>query len=209
MGCPNLDERRSTLDVVSVDALSEAEEQIETWLCELDAEWNQLFADAHEEAAAIVAAARAEAADAVAAGQAEAAALVERAEAESRSLLAGTARLASMQLAEAQTEVVRARTLARESSAAALALADAADAAATGRVHQDDLAALGTAVVRLRAELSRVVDAAFDALPAVEATAAALHLDDQPDPSDTAAEAEEPVERTRRRGLRRLLRLGS
>ena len=41
----------------------------------------------------------------------------------------------------------------------------------------DELESLREAVVRLRTELSRVVDAAFDALPAVEATAGALdHL---------------------------------
>jgi len=65
-----------------------------------------------------------------------------------------------------------------------------------------DLAALATAVVRLRGELTRVVDAAFDALPAVEATAAALAVDlDAPGPE------QEDADRPPRRGLfRRLLR---
>ncbi|MEA3021039.1 MAG: hypothetical protein QOI47_2563 [Actinomycetota bacterium] len=181
-------------------ALEAAEEQIETWLCELDATWTRLLADARIGAVRIVATAQADANAALAIARADSASLVSlghthaalivseaearareivhRAETESRSLLAGAAKLASMQLADAEAEVQRARSLAVESSATAEAIASAADATVSGRVRVDDLAALGHAVERLRTELSRVVDAAFDALPAVEATAAALKLDD-------------------------------
>ena len=38
--------------------LLDAEEQIEAWCCELDAAWTGILAEAHAEAAAIVAAAR-------------------------------------------------------------------------------------------------------------------------------------------------------
>ena len=175
-------------------ALREAEEQIEAWLCELDATWTRLLADARIEATRIVAAARDEA-DAI---LEDARARLAQAEHDSTTLLAGTARLARMQMAESEAEVVRARALAVESSATAQALALAADAAARGHVEVHDLAALGTAVERLRAELSRVVDAAFDALPAVEATAAALGLEDH----DVAT-----APRKRRGIVRRLLRV--
>jgi cell division septum initiation protein DivIVA len=188
--------------------LADAEEQIEAWLCELDATWTRLLADARIEATRTVGAAQDEANELLAVARADAAALVAdahaevtrlvteaearaativaRADDETNRLLAGAGRLASMQLAEAQAEVLKARALATESSATAEALAFAADAAVTGRVQSDDLAALGTALTRLRSELSRVVDAAFDALPAVEATAAALKLDEPitvPDPA--------------------------
>ena len=131
----------------AAELLAEAEEQIEAWLCELDAAWARLLDDAHEQAADIVAAAE------------EHAAAI---------------------LADAEAEAVRVRALALESTATAETLALAADAAATGRVKVDDLASLGHAVHRLRTELSRVVEAAFDAIPAVEATAAALAVVDAP-----------------------------
>jgi hypothetical protein len=213
VGCHFSDEPSPYASDVHDDAaglVAEAEEQIEAWLCELDATWTRLLADGRGEAAEIVAAARAEATALVAAGHAEATRLVveaearaaeitDRADEETHSLLAGAARLASIQLAEAQIEVQRARAMAAESRATAEALAFAADAAATGRVQIDDLAALGTAVIRLRSELSRVVDAAFDALPAVEATAAALQLDDA---------AHEPAPARKPQGfVRRLLRI--
>lgn len=206
------------MDDDAARALAEAEEQIEAWLCELDAEWTRivtgarhdamlLVEGAHNVAARILDAAHVKAAAIVEQGEADAerraAEILASAEAESRSLLAGSARLAAMQLNEAQHEVNRARTLAAESSAAAAALAHAADAAASGRVRVDDLAALGASVIRLRTELSRVVDAAFDALPAVEATAAALHLEPEHEPSS-------PPARTPRRKqgfVRRLLRI--
>lgn len=204
--------------------IAAAEEQIEAWLCELDATWMRLLADARIDAVRIVAAAqseanvvlaiaRADAASLVSAGHVRAAMLVaeaearaseimNRAETESRALLAGAGKLASMQLAESEAEVQRARNLAVESSATAEALAFAADATVSGRVHVDDLAALGHAVERLRTELSRVVDAAFDALPAVEATAAALNLD------KVAPTTEPVVVPPKKRGfVKRLLRI--
>lgn len=206
--------------VVTVDAqcvLAEAEAQIEAWLCELDVTWTRILADARIEALEIVAGARAEAESLLEDGRTEAATLVREAETraaelvttaelESRTLLTGSARLASMQLSEAQTEVRKARALAVESSATAAALANAAGAVATGRVQVDDLAALGSAVLRLRTELSRVVDAAFDALPAVEATAAALRLEEVvatlPPPPAPA-----PASHKRASTFRRLLRI--
>jgi hypothetical protein len=135
--------------------LAEAEEQIEAWLCELDAEWTRLLADARTEADSIVSTATARAAEIVA-------------------------------WAEVDANAIRA--------------AAAAAPTEVGHVEADDLAALAAAVEQLRVELSRVVEAAFDALPAVEATAAALRTVD----------ADEPVvadETRRRRGfLRRLTR---
>jgi hypothetical protein len=177
--------------------LRDAEDQIEAWLCELDATWTRILADARLEAARLVAAAQAQADALVAAADAR----VEQAEHESTTLLAGSARLARMQLAEAETEVVRARAIAAESSATAEALAIAADAAAKGHVESHDLAALADAVVRLRTELSRVVDAAFDALPAVEATAAALNAD------PARVELPEPAPKPKVGFVRRLLRI--
>lgn len=195
------------------ELLAEAEEQIEAWLCELDGIWARILADGRAEATETVAAARAEVAELIAAARSEAmrtlaeadlraTAIIEKAQTESSSLLAGSARLASMQLAESEAEVLRARALAIESNATAQALALAADAAVTGRVRVDDLAALGTAVLRLRTELSRVVDAAFDALPAIEATASALNL---AAPVTLPEPAPEP---TKKRGfVRRLMRI--
>lgn len=195
------------------ELLAEAEEQIEAWLCELDGIWMRILKDGRAEATDIVAAARAEAAELAAAARSnamriladadlQAAAIIDKAQTESTSLLAGSARLASMQLAESEAEVLRARALAIESNATAQALALAADAAVTGRVRLDDLAALGTAVVRLRTELSRVVDAAFDALPAIEATASALNL------AAPVTLPEPSPEPTKKRGfVRRLMRI--
>ena len=214
--------RFSTVSDDAARVLAEAEEQIESWLCELDAMWIRILDDARADALRIVAAARAEALEITSVARVEAAALVadgnatasrtvieaearaaqrlDAAEHDSQALLSGSARLASMQLAEAQREVLKARTLAAESGATVAALAHAASAAATGRVQVSDLAALGAAVTRLRAELSRVVDAAFDALPAVEATAAALRLDEPATPSVPAQRAKVGI-------VRRLLRI--
>jgi hypothetical protein len=170
--------------------LAEAEEQIEAWLCELDREWVRILDDARAEAERLVHEA-----------EGRAAALVAVAEDDARAILAGAGKVAAQQLAEAEVEAAKARTLAAESSETARAIAAAADATVSGRVQVDDLAALGQAVERLRVELSRVVDAAFDALPAVEATAAALRRE-VGEPA--------PVEPPRGRGLlRRLLRLGA
>lgn len=180
----------------------EVEDAIEAWLCELDAQWTQILADARAEAASIVGSARLEAADLISRAEAHAAELMAKTDEDIHALLAGAGRLASMQLQEAQVEVLKARALAAESTATAEALAVAADATVEGRVQVDDLAALGTAVLRLRGELSRVVDAAFDALPAVEATAAALKLDDE-EPVVVPAKAP----RKKQGFVRRLLRV--
>ena len=142
---------------VAAQLLAEAEEQIEAWLCGLDAEWKQVLADAHAQAADIVALAESQAAEILAAAEADAA--------EVRALAAAT----------------------RPDDA----------------VGADDLAALAQAVERLRLELSRVVEAAFDALPAVEATAAALRIA-EPDAEpavDVAVEEPSVVDAPRRRGL--------
>jgi cell division septum initiation protein DivIVA len=142
----------------SVDAaqlLADAEEQIEAWLCELDATWLGILAGARAEADGIVAAAKAHAAEIVA-------------------------------WAETDANAIRA--------------AAAATPAPPASVEANDLAALAAAVEQLRVELSRVVEAAFDALPAVEATAAALRTVDVVEPVD------EPAPRRRRRLLARLTR---
>lgn len=139
----------------AAELIAEAEEQIEAWFCEADRAWERIVADAHARAAEILAGA----------------------ENDARAVLAAVGRLAAIQLAEAEIEADRARTLANESRETAHALAAAAEATVSGRVGVEDLAALGHAVQRLRIELSRIVDAAFDALPAVEATAAALDLE--------------------------------
>jgi hypothetical protein len=90
---------------------------------------------------------------------------------------------AAQLVADAEAEVERLRL----APAAAEVLA-AADAALARRVSTDDLEALRSAVERLRVELSNVVDAAFDALPAVEATAAALRTP-EPEPAIVIAPA--------------------
>jgi cell division septum initiation protein DivIVA len=137
------------------ELLAEAEEQIEAWLCELDATWLDILADA-----------RAEADDLVATAKAHAAEIVAWAETDANAIRAAAATPAS-------TEI--------------------------GHVEADDLAALAAAVEQLRIELSRVVEAAFDALPAVEATAAALRTVEVEKPETEPA--------PRRRGfLRRLTR---
>ena len=123
------------------ELLHEAEEEIEAWLCELDAQWTTILEDARAEAARITAAAH-ERADTIVA------------EARGR----------------AEDEYERLRALAAEHAEAVKALAAAEDV----EVADEHLESLHEAVVRLRAELSRVVDAAFDAMPAVEATADAI-----------------------------------
>jgi hypothetical protein len=149
-----------TVDAASsVDAaaqlLADAEEQIEAWLCELDATWLGILADARREAEDIITAAKAHAAEIVA-------------------------------WAETDANAIRA--------------AAATSATEVGAVEANDLAALAAAVEQLRVELSRVVEAAFDALPAVEATAAALRTVDPEEPGV------EPVPRRRRGFFRRLTR---
>jgi len=91
-------------------------------------------------------------------------------------------------LAEAHEEFDRLHIIAGEHADAIRALA-AADAAAARGVPDEHLARLREAVNHLRAELSRVVDAAFDALPAMEVTADALDraLGEVPEPELVAA----------------------
>jgi F0F1-type ATP synthase membrane subunit b/b' len=123
------------------ELLQQAEEEIEAWLCELDAQWTAILDDAHAEARRITDDAHAEA-DVI---------------------------LSEAQ-ARAEDEYERLRALAAEHAEAVKALAAAEDV----EVADEHLESLHEAVVRLRAELSRVVDAAFDAIPAVEATAEAI-----------------------------------
>jgi hypothetical protein len=161
-----------------VDALEyEYEDEIETWLCELDRQWHALVVEAEA---------------AIAEGERRAADIVELAQLEAAQLVA-----------DAEAEVARIRLAAVRSPQAAQVLA-AADAALASSVSSSDLDALRTAVERLRVELSNVVDAAFDELPAVEATAAALRVaepDVEPDPEVIVLES------PRKRGfLRRLVR---
>ena len=73
-----------------------------------------------------------------------------------------------LRMAEADTIVAAAR------EEAARILAEAEELAGEHHEVLDELVSLRDAVNRLRAELSRVVDAAFDAMPAVEATADAI-----------------------------------
>lgn len=159
-----------------MDAL-EYEDEIETWLCELDRQWHALVVEAEA---------------AIADGERRAADIVELAQLEAAQLVA-----------DAEAEVARIRLAAVRSPQAAQVLA-AADAALASSVSSSDLDALRSAVERLRVELSNVVDAAFDALPAVEATAAALRV---PEPEPAPAPEVLVLEAPRKRGfLRRLVR---
>lgn len=127
------------------ELLRQAEEEIEAWLCELDSQWTAILDDACAEADRIVA-------DAHARAEADAELIISEAQ------------------ARAEDEYERLRALAAEHAEAVKALAAAEDV----ELADEHLQSLHEAVVRLRAELSRVVDAAFDAIPAVEATADAL-----------------------------------
>ena len=127
------------------ELLQQAEEEIEAWLCELDSQWTAILDDARAEADRIVA-------DAHARAESDAELIISEAQ------------------ARAEDEYERLRALAAEHAEAVKALAAAEDV----ELADEHLESLHEAVVRLRAELSRVVDAAFDAIPAVEATADAL-----------------------------------
>jgi vacuolar-type H+-ATPase subunit H len=119
------------------------------------------------------------------------------------SLLAGAAAQADRMLADAADEAATIVDAARAEAEQILTHADElagehldvirALTEAEREAVGEELAGLREAVSRLRVELSRVVDAAFDAMPAVEATAEAI---------DRAIESE-PVKRGL---LRRLLR---
>ncbi|MCU1377796.1 MAG: hypothetical protein JWN29_779 [Acidimicrobiales bacterium] len=120
--------------------LHEAEDQIEAWLCDLDATWRTTLADAEDRAERMRAAAAADAAELVAIARVEAELILADAHA----------------TAGEHADVIRALTTAER------------------EVVGEELESLREAVSRLRSELSNLVDAAFDALPAVEATAEAI-----------------------------------
>lgn len=126
-------------------------------------------------------------------------------------------RMRTEALADADELVATARLEAEEIIAAAHATAgEHADViqaltAAERDAAGDELASLRDAVARLRRELSRLMDAAFDAFPAVEATAEAIDRALVGDDDPTVDLRQEPDvldirEPTRRGLLRRLLR---
>lgn len=129
------------------DLLREAEDEIEAWLCELDGTWRATLHGAEARATHLVTQAEADAAEIVAVARVE----------------------ADVMLTDARDEVERLHETAGEHADVIRALT-AAERLQAG----DQLTGLREAVDRLRTELSRVVDAAFDALPAVEATAGAI-----------------------------------
>lgn len=170
------------------ELLRETEDLIEEWLCELDDRWQATLeeaeairAAARDEAAQIVALARLEAEEALGAARREAAETVVAADEHAGRIIAEAHATAGE-----HTDVIRAL--------------DVAEREAAG----EELVALRQAVDHLRAELSRLVDAAFDALPAVEATSEAIDRAlGQPEPDAQFWESPAPP----RRGLlRRLLR---
>jgi cell division septum initiation protein DivIVA len=168
------------------ELLREAEDEIEAWLCELDEECKQLRIDAESQAESIVEAAEARATELLEAARAEADVHTSRSRASAE---AEASEILDAARAEAERILAQADELAGEHVDVIRALTTA-EQEAVG----EELAGLREAVTRLRAELSRVVDAAFDAIPAVEATAEAI---------DRAIEENGPVKRGM---LRRLLR---
>src|SRR5437879_13730539 len=119
------------------DLLRDAEDRIETWLCELDVTWHELTAEAELDADRIRTEALADAGELIAMARLEADEIIAAANA----------------TAGEHADVIRALTAAERDAAG------------------EELVSLREAVERLRRELSRVVAAAFDALPALEATA--------------------------------------
>ena len=126
-------------------------------------------------------------------------------------------RIRAEALADAGECIATARLEADEIIAAAHATAgEHADViqaltAAEREAAGDELASLRDAVARLRRELSRLMDAAFDAFPAVEATAEAIDRALDVETGDAIDLRDEPdviaIQATPRRGLlRRLLR---
>jgi F0F1-type ATP synthase membrane subunit b/b' len=194
------------------ELLREAEDAIEGWLCQLDADQGRLLAEARDEAAAIVAEARAEAVR-----------LVDEARQDARRQADGALTEATDEahriVADARVEAERILIEAHDES-------DRQEGGPARRLGQQDVAGVREALDRLRTELSRVVDAAFDAIPAVEATAGAIDdmfapateptVDAAPAdaaPVDEADEDGTPEPTTAgtappRRRLRRLLHLG-
>jgi len=153
--------------------LREAEDRIEQWLCELDASWCALLADAESQAEHIRSEALADAGELVAAARLEADDIIAAAHAK----------------AGEHADVIRALAAAERDAAG------------------EELVSLREAVARLRQELSRLMDAAFDALPAVEATAEAIDraLDDEVIDLTTEPEIIVIQQAPRRGLLRRLL----
>lgn len=151
------------------ELLYETEDLIEDWLCELDATWASTIAEAEARAAATVGSARLEAEQVLAAARAEA--LQARAEAQQATARARdeAAEIVTLARLEADTIIAEANATAGEHEDVIRALTTAEREAAG-----EELVSLREAVRRLRAELSNLVDAAFDALPAVEATAEAI-----------------------------------
>jgi vacuolar-type H+-ATPase subunit E/Vma4 len=127
--------------------LRQAEDEIEAAWCALDAAHGRMLEAARTEAAATLAAARTEATGIVAAAREETEQLLVTARVEAAGILAK-----ADETAGEHADVIRALTEAEREAAG------------------EELAALRAAVDRLRVELSRVVDAAFDALPVMEAT---------------------------------------
>jgi hypothetical protein len=142
--------------------LRDAEDEIEEWLCELDGTWKALLVDAEGRAERLLD-------DATLASEE----VLRRARAEAGRIVADAESIAAQRLLEADADFERLQAIASEHIEAIRALT-AADVIAARAVDDEQLGALRDAVQRLRTELSRVVDAAFDALPAMEATADAI-----------------------------------
>lgn len=200
------------------DLLHEAEDEIETWLCELDVTWKALLADAEERAAAMVAAATATAEELMAEAVTDAEEIESDARAVAAAARAEAASVAARARADADDIVALARLEAErivgEANEKAGEHADVIRALTTAEREAagEELVALRDAVSRLRTELSRLVDAAFDAFPTVEATADALDRAlEEPEPEPVLVGAGAPASSyapTPRVGLfRRLLRL--
>lgn len=183
--------------------LRDAEELIEGWWCELDTAWRATVADAEVRAARVLDDARTDGAEMLEDARSEAAAIV--AAARTDASRAGTqaqadaAEIVAAARIEADAIIAEANATAGEHHDVILALTTAEREAAG-----EELASLREAVTRLRTELSRLVDAAFDAFPAVEATADAIDRalgDERPEPEP------EVVDSGPKRGrLRRLFR---
>jgi hypothetical protein len=119
---------------------------------------------------------------------------------------ADAAEIVAVARVEAELIIADAHATAGEHADVIRAL-DAAEREAVG----EELESLRDAVRRLRTELSRLVDAAFDALPAVEATADAIERaladqDGEPEPAVVGADDDDAP--AKRRGLRRLFHRG-
>ena len=159
------------------ELLRAAEDEIEGWLCELDLKWRGMAAEAEAHAERLLNGAILESEERariiLAAANHEAGEILVTARGEAHRVLAEADLAAEQRRRDADADFERLRAIAAEHEEAIGALT-AADVIAARSVDDEQLGALREAVQRLRAELSRVVDAAFDALPAVEATADAI-----------------------------------